>query len=328
MTSRSPSSIFITGGSGFIGSNFINYLFDKYPDITITNYDALTYAANQKALVRHRNNPGYHFIQGNICDLPLLTNAISSTEPDIVINFAAESHVDRSIADASPFISSNISGVHNLLEICRKLDIPGFIQISTDEVYGTLGSDGYFTEDSPLKPRSPYAASKAGADLLTLAWHETYGLPVNITRCTNNYGPWQHNEKLIPLTIHRCLHGEKIPVYGDGKNVRDWIHVSDHCSGIVAVMEKGVSGEVYNIGSNNEWSNIDLVRKIIGIISNMDANRGVSEDLITFVPDRLGHDFRYAINPGKIIQELGWAPEVKFEDGLVDTVRWYIMQQG
>ncbi|ABD42787.1 dTDP-glucose 4,6-dehydratase [Methanospirillum hungatei JF-1] len=327
MTLQIPLTIFLTGGSGFIGSNFINYLFDNCPDISIINYDALTYAANQKALTQQKNNPNYHFIHGNICDLPTVTDAITTTNPDIIINFAAESHVDRSITDASPFISTNIQGVYNLLEICRKHDDLKFIQISTDEVYGTLGPDGFFTEASPIKPRSPYAASKASADLLTLAWHETYGLPVNITRCTNNYGPWQHPEKLIPMTIQRCLQKEKIPVYGNGLNVRDWIHVSDHCSGIATVMQNGKVGEVYNIGSKNEWKNLDLVKKIINITRDLTGDPGVSENLISFVPDRQGHDFRYAIDPDKITRELSWCPKITFKEGLVKTIRWYLKQQ-
>lgn len=228
--------------------------------------------------------------------------------------------------DASPFITTNIGGVHNILEICRKHDIPQFIQISTDEVYGSLGPEGTFTEKSPLMPGSPYAASKASTDLLTLAWHETYGLPVNITRCTNNYGPWQDPEKLIPLTIMHCIRKEPIPVYGAGLNVRDWIHVADHCSGIAAVMERGRAGEVYNIGSRNEWINLDLVKMIIQVIRENTGDPGISEDLITFVHDRLGHDLRYAIDPGKIESQLGWRAVMPFDIGLCETVQWYLDQ--
>jgi dTDP-glucose 4,6-dehydratase len=317
---------FVAGGAGFIGSNYVHYLFGRGDDIQVTNYDALTYAGNLLNLRSIEEDRGYTFIKGDICDRDLLDSAIRRFSPDVVINFAAESHVDRSILSPGVFIRSNILGVQHLLEICLENEIPRYVQISTDEVYGSLGIEGSFTEKSPLDPHSPYAASKASADLLTKAFHDTYGLPTIITRSSNNYGPYQFPEKLIPLTILNCCQRKKIPVYGDGLNVRDWIHVGDHCSAIDTAVRKGRTGEIYNIGGGNERTNISVVLQVVGILSEQIPGIDIT-DPVMFVEDRRGHDRRYAIDSSKIRHDLGWRPERSFDTGLEETVRWYLGNQ-
>ena len=316
--------ILVTGGAGFIGSNFIQFLFKKYETIEIINYDKLTYAGNLANLKEIESHPGYSFIKGDICDKKKLHTVFKTFKPDYVINFAAESHVDRSILSPEEFVKTNILGVQNLLKLSLDFGVKKYIQISTDEVYGSLGKTGYFTEKTTLDPHSPYSASKAAADLLTKAYHDTYKLPVNITRCSNNYGPYQFPEKLIPLTILNCLSGKNIPVYGDGLNVRDWLHVEDHCAAIDFVVNEGRVGEVYNIGGNNEWTNIDIVKLIIRQLSEIMPESDVSEELIVYVEDRKGHDRRYAIDSTTIQRELGWKPRIKFEDGIKETIKWYL----
>lgn len=308
--------ILVTGGCGFIGSNFIRHMLQQHPTDEMINLDKLTYAGNLANLSDVENMSSYRFIRGDICDRSLVEKILSSGV-DCIVNFAAESHVDRSIQDSSVFINTNIMGTHVLLEAARKWKVEQFIQISTDEVYGSLGPEGYFTEESPLSPNSPYAASKTAADLLVRAFCRTYGFPGIITRCSNNYGPYQFPEKLIPLMITNSMEGEKLPVYGDGLNVRDWIHVEDHCQAIDTVIYRGQKGEIYNIGANNERTNIEIVRKILWLM-------GKSEDMIRLVEDRLGHDRRYAIDSSKIRQKLGWSNKTSFEEGLADTVRWYM----
>jgi len=314
----------ITGGSGFIGSNFIHYMLGKYDNIEIINLDSLTYAGNLQNLSDIENNSCYTFIKEDICNYHSISKVFEEKSPDYIINFAAESHVDRSILNPDIFVRSNVLGVQNLLQASLDHDIKKYVQISTDEVYGSLGKTGFFTETTPLNPRSPYSASKAGADLLAQAYFHTFGLPVNITRCSNNYGPYQFPEKLIPLIILNCLSGKKIPVYGDGLNIRDWIHVSDHCSAIDAVLHKGTPGEVYNIGANNERSNIEIVKSIIEIMAKLNPDLSISDDLITYVEDRKGHDRRYAIDSSKIQEELGWKAETGFVEGLDNTIKWYL----
>lgn len=306
--------ILITGGAGFIGSNFIRHLLENYND-EIVNLDKLTYAGNPENLEEIENNPNYSFIRGDIGD-PEIVNQIVSRGIDIIVNFAAESHVDRSIEDPAIFLKTNVLGTQVLLEAAQKYRIRKFIQISTDEVYGSLGPTGYFTETSPLAPNSPYSASKAGADLLVRAYHQTYGLPVNITRCSNNYGPYQFPEKLIPLFVTNAMGDKKLPLYGDGRNIRDWIHVKDHCRAIDLVMREGKEGEIYNIGANSERTNLEITREILRILQK-------PESLISFVRDRPGHDRRYAIDSSKIREELGWQPQYDFTTGLKETVRWY-----
>src|SRR4051812_22786407 len=296
--------LLVTGGAGFIGSNFIHYLFDKYPDYHIINYDKLTYAGNLENLENIQEFKNYTFIKGDINNQELLEYVVNTNEVDVIVNFAAVSHVDRSIKNSSEFITTNILGTQKLLEVAKNNSLR-FIQISTDEVYGTLGPTGYFTEDTPLSPNSPYSASKASADFIVRSYHETFGLNTNITRCSNNYGPFQFPEKLIPLMIINALKGKPLPVYGDGKNIRDWLHVKDHCCAIDLVIHKGKPGEVYNIGGNNEKTNIEIVVYIL-------EELGVSKELITFVQDRLGHDYRYAIDSKKIQNELGWKPIYSF----------------
>lgn len=308
-------TIFITGGSGFIGSNFIKEILNKYA-VRVINYDALTYAGNPENLSDIENHKNYIFIKGDIRDKGKLDEAFNSYDIDGIINFAAESHVDRSILDAGPFIETNINGTMNLLELLKRFKIKKFIQVSTDEVYGSI-EKGKFTEQSLIKPNSPYSASKASADLLAYSYYKTYNLPVMITRCSNNYGPYQFPEKLIPLMINNALENKKLPVYGDGMNVRDWIHVSDHCNAIFEVYNSGRFGEVYNIGADSEKPNINIIRFILNTL-------GKSEDLIEFVKDRAGHDRRYAIDSSKITKELNWQPKVSFEDGLRDTINWYL----
>lgn len=311
--------ILITGGSGFIGANLVKYMIDKYKDYIIVNLDLLTYAANLNNLKEVENNKNYRFVKGDIADRDFIFNLFKNERFDIVINCAAESHVDRSISDPGVFIRTNVVGTQVLLDASREYGVKRFHQVSTDEVYGDLPIDRkdlLFTEESIINPSSPYSASKASADLLVNSYYRTYGMPVSISRCSNNYGPYQHKEKLIPLMISKILNNEKLPVYGDGKNVRDWLYVYDHCSAIDLIVHKGKAGEVYNIGGNSEKSNIELVKILISIL-------GKSEDLISFVNDRPGHDLRYAIDSSKIESELGWKRRYDFEDGIIKTISWY-----
>ncbi len=308
--------VLVTGGAGFIGSNFIRYFLHQYPNDHIVNLDSLTYAGNLLNLDDIALYPNYTFVHGDITDRELI-NTLFRKGIDAVINFAAESHVDRSIQNPGVFIKTNVEGTQVLLEAARVYKVSKFVQVSTDEVYGSLGPTGLFTEETPLAPNSPYSASKAGADLLVRAYHETYGLPVNITRCSNNYGPYQFPEKLIPLMILNALSDKKLPVYGDGLNVRDWLHVEDHCTAIDLVLRKGRNGEIYNIGGNNEKSNLEIVKTILKELNK-------PESLIEFVEDRLGHDRRYAINAEKVKNELGWRPSYQFEGGIKKTIQWYV----
>lgn len=307
----------ITGGAGFIGSNFVRYMVGKYPDDSIVNLDKLTYAGNLANLKEIENKPNYSFVKGDIADGPFINDLFAKEQFDYVINFAAESHVDRSITEPDIFIKTNVMGTQVLLDAAKKYQVKKYLQVSTDEVYGTLGDTGYFTEETPLAPNSPYSASKAGADMLVRAYHETYGLPVNITRCSNNYGPYHFPEKLIPLMIINALHDKPLPVYGDGLNIRDWLHVEDHCQAIDLVLHKGEPGEVYNVGGNNERTNIDVVKIILNEV-------GKPESLIKYVDDRLGHDRRYAIDATKLKTQLGWKPKYTFEDGIKQTIQWYL----
>lgn len=312
------SKILVTGGAGFIGSNFVKYMLDKYSDYEIINLDALTYCGNLENLKDIEDMDNYTFVKGDIRDKELVDDLVSKV--DFVINFAAESHVDRSIEDPEIFIKSNVLGTQVLLNAAKNLGVEKYIQISTDEVYGTLGETGYFSETTPLQPNSPYSASKAGGDLITRAYFETFDLPVNITRCSNNYGPYQFPEKLIPLMISNALEDKKLPIYGDGKNIRDWLHVYDHCQAIDLVLHEGKLGEVYNIGGHNERQNIQIVKLILEAL-------GKDESLIEFVADRLGHDRRYAIDADKIRNELGWEPKYTFETGIKETIQWYLDNQ-
>lgn len=309
------AKILITGGMGFIGSNFIRYALIKHPDWEITNLDKLTYAGNPENLRDIEKSPNYRFIRGDIADRTLIDNLLKD-KFDLIINFAAESHVDRSIMDASPFVKTNIEGVQVLLEGMKKYGAKLFLQISTDEVYGSLGEEGSFREDSSVLPNSPYAASKAAGDLLCRAYHHTFNLPVIVTHCSNNYGPYQFPEKLIPLVITNALEGKEIPVYGDGHNVRDWIHVTDHCRAIDLIAEKGKAGAIYNIGANSERTNLELIKAILAIL-------GKPGSLIRFVTDRPGHDRRYALDTIKIRTELDFKPHYSYGDGLEMTVNWY-----
>ena len=315
---------FVTGGAGFIGSNFIRYLLNHNVSVKILNFDNLTYAGNLKNLSDIEKDPRYSFVKGDICKIKKIETVFNQFQPDYVVNFAAETHVDRSILHPDIFVRSNVLGVQNLLQVSLQHGVKKYLQISTDEVYGSLGKTGAFKETTPLDPRSPYSASKASADLLTHAYFHTFNLPFNITRCSNNYGPYQFPEKLIPLTILNCMSGKKIPVYGDGLNVRDWIHVEDHCSAIDLVLHKGVAGEVYNVGANNERSNIEIVKLIIRILADLRPDLEVSEYLISYVEDRKGHDLRYAIDSTKIQKELYWKASIPFEHGLKNTIRWYL----
>ncbi|RBW68881.1 dTDP-glucose 4,6-dehydratase [Bacillus taeanensis] len=310
-------NLLITGGAGFIGSNFVRYMLERYPDYNVINYDLLTYAGNLETLkdVEHLSN--YTFVHGDIGNQELVDHIVKTHKVDVIVNFAAESHVDRSITEPDVFVKTNVLGTQVLLEVAKANDITKYVQISTDEVYGSLGETGYFTEETPLAPNSPYSASKTGADLLVRSYHETYGMNVNITRCSNNYGPYHFPEKLIPLMVTNALEGKELPVYGDGKNVRDWLHVKDHCSAIDLVIHKGEPGEVYNIGGHNERTNIEIVQLIV-------EKLGASKGLIKYVEDRLGHDRRYAIDPTKITTELGWKPEYTFDKGIEETVQWYL----
>lgn len=321
----------VTGGAGFIGSNFIHYMLNKYKDIYIINYDKLTYAGNLENLKAIENNSHYKFIQGDICDKNKLQDIFTQYDIDYVVNFAAESHVDRSIKEPEVFVNTNVLGTVTILNAAKNAwetedgfkEGKKYIQISTDEVYGSLGSEGYFTENTPLCPHSPYSASKTSADMMVKAYYDTYKMPVNITRCSNNYGPYQFPEKLIPLIINNCLNKRPLPVYGDGMNIRDWLYVEDHCRAIDMVINNGRLGEVYNIGGHNERTNIHIVKTIIGYIhDNVDSS--VDESLIKYVEDRKGHDRRYGIDPEKIHNELGWQPETCFEDGIKLTIKWYL----
>ncbi len=310
--------LLITGGAGFIGSNYVRYALKSHPDYKVINLDSLTYAGNLENLKDIESSSNYMFVRGDICE----RESIEDLKFDAIINFAAESHVDRSILDSSPFLRTNIMGTHTLLEIARRRECV-FLHVSTDEVYGSTEHD-FFTEDSPLQPNSPYAASKASSDMLVRAYVETYKIRAMITRCSNNYGPYQFPEKLIPLVIINALSGKPIPVYGDGMNVRDWIYVEDHCRAIDAVLHKGSTGEVYNIGSRNERPNIDVIRLLIAkVAERLGVNEADLSGLINFVKDREGHDRRYALDPSKIEQEIGWRPVMTFEEGIAKTVDWY-----
>lgn len=309
--------LLVTGGAGFIGSNFVIYMLQQYPTYEIVNMDALTYAGNLENLKSVENNANYTFIKADIANKEAVEQIFEQHQIEVVVNFAAESHVDRSILEPEVFVNTNVLGTQVLLDAAKKHNVTKFVQVSTDEVYGSLGETGLFTEETPLAPNSPYSASKAGGDLLVRAYHETFGLPVNITRCSNNYGPLQFPEKLIPLMISRALNDEALPVYGDGLNIRDWLYVEDHCSAIDLVIHKGVSGEVYNIGGNNERTNVHIVQKIL-------QELGKPESLISYVDDRPGHDRRYGIDPTKIMNELGWKPKYNFETGIKETIQWYL----
>lgn len=314
--------LLVTGGAGFIASNYIRYVFSEHPDYRIINVDKLTYAGNLENLKDIESSDRYTFIRGDICDRELLEDV----EFDAIVNFAAESHVDRSILDAQPFLLTNVIGTCNLLEIARQSGC-AFLHISTDEVYGST-QKGSFREDSPLMPNSPYAASKASSDLLVRSYIETHNLKAMITRCSNNYGPYQFPEKLIPLVILNAINKRPIPVYGDGMNVRDWIYVTDHCSAVDAVLHKGAAGEIYNIGSRNERPNIEIVKLILKkVAEKLNLDEGSLMDLITFVKDRKGHDRRYAIDPAKIEQQIGWKPSMDFDEGITKTIEWYISNE-
>ena len=311
------NNILLTGGAGFIGSNFINYILDEHSDYNIINLDKLTYAGNLENLVTSEGKKNYRFVKGDITNAELVNSLFQKYDINYVINFAAESHVDRSILDSEVFFRSNVLGTNVLLEAARKFNIEKYVQISTDEVYGSLGAEGLFTEDTPLHPNSPYSASKASADMMAMAFYHTYGLPVVITRCSNTYGPFQFPEKLIPLMIINSLNGKKLPVYGDGMNIRDWIYVIDHNKAIEQVFEKGRIGEVYNIGASTEMPNIEIIKLILNKL-------GKSEEMIEYVKDRPGHDRRYAIDSSKIKNELGWEPLFSFEEAISKTIEWYI----
>lgn len=313
-------NIIVTGGAGFIGSNFIFHMTKAHPDYRIICLDKLTYAGNISTLASVMDNPNFRFVKADICDRKAVYDLFEEEHPDIVVNFAAESHVDRSIENPSIFLETNIMGTAVLMDACRKYGIIRYHQVSTDEVYGDLPLDRpdlFFTENTPIHTSSPYSSSKASADLLVLAYHRTYGLPVTISRCSNNYGPYHFPEKLIPLMIINALHNEPLPVYGDGQNVRDWLYVEDHCRAIDLILQKGRVGEVYNVGGHNEMKNIDIVKLICKTLNKQ-------ESLIHYVTDRKGHDRRYAIDPTKIHAELGWLPETKFADGIQKTIQWYL----
>lgn len=313
-------NLIITGGAGFIGSNFVFYMLNQYPDYRIICLDKLTYAGNLSTLEPVIDNPNFRFVKADICDREAVFQVFDEERPDVVVNFAAESHVDRSIEDPGIFLKTNIIGTATLMDACRKYGIQRYHQVSTDEVYGDLPLDRpdlFFTEETSLHTSSPYSSSKAGADLLVLAYYRTYGLPVTISRCSNNYGPYHFPEKLIPLMIVNALADKALPVYGDGLNVRDWLYVEDHCKAIDLIIQNGKVGEVYNVGGHNEKQNIEIVKIIC-------KELGKPESLITHVGDRKGHDMRYAIDPTKIHHELGWLPETKFEDGIRKTIQWYL----
>lgn len=352
----------VTGAAGFIGANYIKHLLNRYTDVKIVILDALTYAGNLGTIINDIDNERCFFIKGDICSKKLVDQIFSEYKFDCVVNFAAESHVDRSIEDPQLFLQTNILGTQNLLDAAKRAWVMGksetgypiwrkdvrYHQVSTDEVYGSLGAEGYFTEETPLSPHSPYSASKASADMIVMAYHDTYKMPVTITRCSNNYGPYHFPEKLIPLIIKNCLEGKSLPVYGDGSNVRDWLYVEDHCKAIELVVRKGRSGQIYNVGGHNEETNLKIVQLTIATIHQLMTEQPayrkhlkkqvksssgeieidwLNQGLITFVKDRLGHDQRYAIDPTKITTELGWVPETKFEDGIVKTIQWYLDHQ-
>ncbi len=324
-------TILITGGAGFIGSNFVKMVLDRYPEYRVVNVDALTYAGNLENLKDINSNEKYTFVKADIRDREKIENIFKTYKIDTIVNFAAESHVDRSIEEPEVFLTTNVIGTQTLLDVAKKYwkvnpndkyckayhEGVKFVQVSTDEVYGALGKTGMFVETMPLMPNSPYSASKASADMVVRAYHETFGMPVNITRCSNNYGPYQFPEKLIPLMINNCLNEKELPVYGDGMQVRDWLHVSDHCAAIDTVLHKGKVGEIYNIGGNNEKANIEIVSLIIEAL-------GKTDDLIKYVKDRPGHDRRYAIDNTKITSELGWEPAYTFDQGMKETIEWYL----
>lgn len=329
-----PRSILVTGGAGFIGSNFICHFMANNPECRVTNLDALTYAGNLWNLKKVEHDPNYHFVKGDITDNVLLANILGVQKIDAVIHFAAESHVDRSISGPEIFVRTNVLGTQILLEESRKHWLAGvvddfrFFQISTDEVYGSLGDHGFFTEETPLAPNSPYSASKAGADMLVRAYHETYGLPTLNTRCSNNYGPYHFPEKLIPLMINNIVNKKQLPVYGDGKNVRDWLHVSDHASAVERILKNAAPGSVYNIGGNNEWFNIDIVNLVCDLLDQkLGRAAGENRSLISFVKDRPGHDRRYAIDASRLMKELDWQPSYTFEQGIAETIDWYLSNQ-
>lgn len=308
--------IVVTGGCGFIGTNFIRYMLETDPAVKVVNLDKLTYAGNPENLADVAETGRYEFHQGDICDRPFVDEVLSSGTVDAVLNFAAESHVDRSILDSAPFVKTNVLGTQVLLDACRQHDVPRYVQVSTDEVYGSLGRDGAFTESTPLAPNSPYSASKAAGDLLVRAYVQTFGFPAVITRCSNNYGPYQFPEKLIPLFMTNAQKDEPLPVYGTGENVRDWIHVLDHCRGVEAALRRGRLGEIYNFGGRTELTNISLTKMLLRLLDK-------PESLIRYVADRPGHDLRYAIDCRKAEQELGWSPQIPFEQGLRETIDWY-----
>lgn len=313
-------TILVTGGAGFIGTNFVYYQLQHHPEDRVVCLDALTYAGNLENLTEALKNPRFRFVKGDIADREVVNTLFEEEKPDIVVNFAAESHVDRSITQPELFLRTNIMGTQVLMDACRKYGVGRYHQVSTDEVYGDLPLDRpdlFFTEDTPIHTSSPYSASKASADLLVLAYFRTFHLPVSITRCSNNYGPYHFPEKLIPLMITRALNDQSLPVYGKGENVRDWLYVEDHCAAIDLVIRKGREGEVYNVGGHNERTNLDVVKTVL-------RELGKPESLITFVTDRPGHDRRYAIDPSKIHAELGWLPRTKFDDGIHQTVQWYL----
>ncbi|MBZ5536890.1 MAG: dTDP-glucose 4,6-dehydratase [Acidobacteriia bacterium] len=308
--------LLVTGGAGFIGSNFIRFMLETYSDVWIVNLDKLTYAGNLDNLRDLETHPHYTFVRGDICDRATVEKLMSAG-PDAVVNLAAETHVDRSIEDARSFIETNVLGTHCLLEAARANKVTRFIQVSTDEVYGSLSETGFFTEETPLRPNSPYAASKASADLLVKAYVHTFAFPGIITRCSNNFGPYQFPEKFLPLMINNARQGKTLPIYGDGLYIRDWLFARDHCRALDCVLRQGRAGEVYNIGGNNEWRNIDIAKRILRLLRQ-------PESLLTFVKDRPGHDRRYAIDASKSFRELGWKPETRFEEGLGVTIRWYL----
>jgi dTDP-glucose 4,6-dehydratase len=307
--------ILVTGGAGFIGSNFVHWAMANWPEAHVVNLDALTYAGNLANLAEAEGNPRYSFVRGDITDADLLDEVMAGAV-DTVINFAAESHVDRSLMSSEPFVRANVVGTQQLLDAARRHDVERFLQVSTDEVYGSLGADGKFTETTPLAPNSPYSASKAAADLLCHAYHHSFGFPVMISRCSNNYGPYQFPEKVIPLFVTNLFEGSKVPLYGDGLNVRDWIYVEDHCAALGAILETGTPGEVYNVGADQELTNLDLTHRILAACDR-------DESFIEYVKDRPGHDRRYAIDSNKIRTELGWSPQRDFDQALAETVDWY-----
>ena len=312
--------VLVTGGAGFIGANFVKYMVDKYPTYEVFNLDALTYAGNLKTCQDVEEKPNYHFIQGDISDRAFIFDLFEKERFEMVVNFAAESHVDRSVIEPDIFLKTNVIGMQVLMDAARRFGVSRFHQVSTDEVYGDLPLDRpelLFTEQTPLQASSPYSASKASADLLVLAYYRTFGLPVTISRCSNNYGPYQFPEKLIPLMIAKALKGESLPIYGDGQNVRDWLHVEDHCRAIDLILHQGRIGEVYNIGGRNERTNIEVVQTILKLLNQ-------SESSITYIKDRPGHDLRYAIDATKLERELGWVPMYTFETGMLRTVEWYL----